>query len=336
MRKLTLILMGSGVILGGCSQSTTSSNTSDSTSENTTISKVKSMFSSKKNTTTQEVNLAVLISKSLSDIATSNSGNRATAVKLPYGFTLTAYFLDPDLFKKEMLAAYKNKALNTKESDLEEMKKTLPISMYNVINAQHEAALKNDDNTIWKGAVQLIGLNLIAEANQACGNGWYTGVGNPKKVLNEELAIYENIRFANDIETLIAEKIKDKSYDSEANASKDIINIYFEINPEKLYNILLNINVDGNKEHYTADFTGKSDGVAFGTNKGYFICDSSGTSWQQNNTSWFGSGNLSGQKYTAKVEYSTGAEMAKTKKMDLNSTTENSNANSADNAVKSK
>lgn len=335
MRKLTLILMGSGVILGGCSQSSTSSSSSDSTSENTTISKAKSMFSSKNNTTTKEVNLSVLVSQALSDIATSNSGNRQTAVQAEYGFTLTAYFLDPDLFKKEMLAAYKNKALNTKESDLAEMKKTLPVNMYNTINNLHQGALKNDDNAIWKGAIQMFSLNLIAEANTPC-NGWYTGIGNRKKVLNEELSVYENIRFANEIETLIAEKIKDKSYDSEADAVKDIINIYFEIDPEKLYNIMLNINVDGNKERFTADFTGKSDGVAFGTNQGYFSCSSGGNGWQKNNTAWFGSGNLSGQKYTAKVEYSTGTEMSKTKKMDLNSGSENNSANSADNSVKSK
>ena len=77
MRKLTLILVAGGVILSGCSQSSTSSNSSDSTGENTTISKSKSMSNSKKNTTTKEVNLAALIAEAISAIAKSNTQNRA-------------------------------------------------------------------------------------------------------------------------------------------------------------------------------------------------------------------------------------------------------------------
>lgn len=335
MRKLTLILLAGGVILSGCSQSSTSSSSSDTTGENTSISKSKSMSNSKKNTTTKEVNLAALIAQAISNVAKSNNQNRSISVQQKTrGMTVLSVYIEPDSFKKMILPAYKDWAKSISESQFSEYKNTIP-NMYKAVMKAHEAVLSNDDNLLWKIAIQSFGLNLIAEANQPC-SGWYTGISNKKYIINEEIAVYENISFANEIETLIAENMKNKSYDSEEAAMKDIVNYYFSLQPEQIYTIMKNTRIAAIDENYTSDFTGKADGVAFTTKQGYFNCSSSGGNWQKNNTAWFGSGNLSGQKYTAKVEYSTSADMNKTYKMDLNQTQENNAANSADNAVKSK
>ena len=335
MRKLTLILVAGGVILSGCSQSSTSSNSSDSTGENTTISKSKSMSNSKKNTTTKEVNLAALIAEAISAIAKSNTQNRAMSVQQKTkGMTVLSVYVEPDSFKKLLLPAYRNWAKSIVESQHIEDKNEIP-NMYNFIIQAHKAVLNNDDNALWKAAIQSFGLNLIAEANQPC-SGWYTGLSNKKYIINEEIAVYENIRFANEIETLIAENMKDKNYNSEEDALKDIVNFYFSLPPEQIYTIMKNTRIAAVDENYTSDFTGKADGVGFTTNQGYFNCGSNGGNWQKNNTYWFGSGNLSGQKYTAKVEYSTSADMTKTYKMDLNQTQENNITNSADTSIKGK
>lgn len=337
MKKLVLVMVVSGV-LSGCSGASSSSNSEELYSDNSTLSKVKSMFKSNKNTTTKEVNVATLIASSFGvleiPLQRFNAVKSSENQDIDKIATQIDTLINAEEFKKTLPDLKAN--ILSQESDIQKIKSQNQIIYDRALKAFNAAKTGNDDNFLWGFNVQNIVANsVIGEANSGC-SGWYSGMGNRYGSYSEMYAIYETVLIANSIETKIADAMLDKTFYSEEDARKFIINTYYSMSTDEIYNIVVNAQKEAQSLKFTADFTGVK-GIQFTTNNGAsFACTNEGTIWSKNNDNWFGGGNLSGKKYITKVEYSDSIEQGKSLKMDLNSGTSNSNSNSADMSAKAK
>ena len=336
MKKFCVIL-SAGMVLAGCSGSSTSNKTEDLYMDSTTMSKVKNMFRSTKNITTKEMNVATLIASTfgtlpmpLQRFTAYQSANDKNDKEI---HTQIDDVMNSDKFKKN-LEQYKKILLDSESvvPSLESQNKVIYDRAVKALNA----AKTGDENYLWGFNLGNIIFNsVIGEANGGC-SGWMSGLRDRNGNLAEEYAIAEIAYIANALETKIADSMLDKTFYSEADAKKYIINYAYSLSGQELFNIVKSAQEEYLTAKYTADFTGV-DGIQFTVNNGSsFACTNSGLKWGKNNTDWFGAGNLSGKKYITKVEYSDSAEMGKSYKMDLNSNSTQSNSNSADTTVKSK
>lgn len=336
MKKFCVIL-SAGMVLAGCSGSSTSNKTEDLYMDSTTMSKVKNMFRSTKNITTKEMNVATLIASTfgtlpmpLQRFTAYQSANDKNDKEI---HTQIDDVMNSDKFKKN-LEQYKKILLDSESvvPSLESQNKVIYDRAVKALNA----AKTGDENYLWGFNLGNIIFNsVIGEANGGC-SGWMSGLRDRNGNLAEEYAIAEIAYIANALETKIADSMLDKTFYSEADAKKYIINYAYSLSGQELFNIVKAAQEEYNTAKYTADFTGVN-GIQFTVSNGSsFACTNSGLVWGKNNTDWFGAGNLSGKKYITKVEYSDSSEMGKSYKMDLNSNSTQSNSNSADTTVKSK
>ncbi len=337
MKKINILLMGIGVILVGCSGSSTSDKNEQLYMDNSTLSKVKNMFRSKKNTTTKEVNIATLIASTFGNLDVPlqrvTAYGSAVSKEDKYIHTQIDMAIDPKLFKKD-LPEFKQAIIN-QESAIKAIEIKNPEIYARGIKALDAARNGNNDNYLWWVRLSnLVADSVIGEANSGC-NGWYSHMDNINGVRAEMYAIAQVTYIANAVETLIADSMIDKTFYSEDDAKKYIKNYFYSIDSDKLYSILRSAQTAYNIKDFSADFTGVK-GIQFYYSGEAFACTSSGIVWNKNNTDWFGAGNLSGKKYITKVEYSDGAEMQKQYKMELNDSTSTSNNNSNDSSIKSK
>ncbi len=338
MKKSILILCGCCVVLSGCSGSSTSNKNEELYTDNSTMSKVKNMFRSTKNITTKEVNVATLIASTFEVLPMPLQ--RFTAYDSAHDknrddiHTQIDILLSSDEFKKSLPDLKKN--ILARESGIKAIESGNPIIYARALKALNAAKNGNDDKFLWGFNLQnIVSGSIIGEANSGC-NGWYSRLGDRNGMLAEMYAIAEVTYITNVIETKIADSMVDKTFYSEEDAKKYIINSFYSISSDDIYNIASNANETLSKVKFTADLTGVK-GIQFTANNGSaFACTNEGILWSKSNDNWFGSGNLSGKKYITKVEYADGAEMAKTYKMELNNSTSTSNSNSADTSVKAK
>jgi uncharacterized membrane protein len=337
MKKICVIL-SAGMVLAGCSGSSTSNKTEDLYSDNTTMSKVKNMFRSTKNITTKEMNVATLIASTFDTLPiplqrfTAYNSAHDDNSKTIYTQIDSVTFADE--FKKSLPQLKANILLQ--ESAIQSLESGNKIIYDRAVKALNAAKSGNDDQFLWGYNVGNIVFNsVIGEANGGC-NGWMSGLRDRNGEFAEEFAIAEIAYIANALETKIADSMLDKTFYSEEDAKKYIINYAYSLSGQELFNIVRAAQDEYGTAKYTADFTGVK-GIQFTVSNGSsFACTNSGLVWGKNNTDWFGAGNLSGKKYITKIEYSDSAEMGKSYKMDLNSNSTQSNSNSADTTVKSK
>lgn len=330
-------MCGSGVFLSGCSGSSTSNKNDDLYSDNSTMSKVKNLFRSTKNITTKEMNVSTLIASTFGNLPMPaerlTAYSSASDEKSKYIHTLIDNTIDADEFKKN-LPEFK-KGLLAQESDIPALESVNKVIYERAVKAITAAKSGNDDKYLWSFNIgNIIANSVIGEANRGC-NGWYSGLRDKVGMKSEMYAIAEITYIANAIETKIADSMVDKTFYSEEDAKKYIRSYFFSMTGDELYNIVKSAQDEYGNGGFSADLTGVN-GIQFTVNGNGFACTNGGILWNKNNSDWFGSGNLSGKKYTTKVEYADGAEMAKSYKMELNNSTSTSNSNSADTSVKAK
>lgn len=337
MKKIILILCGSGVVLSGCSGSSASNKNDDLYSDNSTMSKVKNLFRSTKNITTKEVNISTLISSSFDNLAIPlqrlTAYNSAHSKEDKYIHSQIDSVVDADEFKRNLPEFKKN--LLAQESYIPALESVNKVIYERAIKAISAAKSGNDDKYLWGFNIgNIIANSVIGEANSGC-NGWYSGLQDRVGMKSEMYAIAEITYIANAIETKIADSMVDKTFYSEEDAKKYIRGYLFSMSGDELFSIVKSAQAEYSSSGFSADLTGVK-GIQFTYNGNGFACTNGGILWNKNNSDWFGSGNLSGKKYTTKVEYADGAEMAKSYKMELNNSTSTSNSNSADTSVKAK
>mgnify|MGYP003495426405 FL=1 len=149
MKKICVIL-SAGMVLAGCSGSSTSNKTEDLYSDNTTMSKVKKMFRSTKNITTKEMNVATLIASTFGTLPMPLQ--RFTAYHSAHDensktiHTQIDLVVDADEFKKN-LAQYK-KDLLAQESIVPSLESQNKVMYDRAVNALN-AAKTGDENYLW-------------------------------------------------------------------------------------------------------------------------------------------------------------------------------------------
>lgn len=337
MKKLVLVLCGCGIVLGGCSGSSTSNKNEDLYMDNTTTSKIKNMFRSTENITTKEVNIATLIASTfgvlpipLQRLTAYHSAHDENSDSIHSQVDL---LINSDEFKKSLPDL--KKIILDQESDMKAMESGNQIIYARALKALNAAKNGNDDKFLWGFNIQnIIANSIIGEANSGC-NGWYSRLGDKTGMLAEMYSIAEITYITNAIETRIADSMVDKTFYSEEDAKKYIINSFYSISGDEIFNLVANANDTLSDLKFTADLTGVK-GIQFTANNGSaFACTNEGIVWSKSNDTWFGSGNLSGKRYITKVEYANGTGMQKQYKMELDDSSSTSN-NSTDTTVKSK
>ena len=298
MKKICIILLGFGLI-SGCSQSTTDSSNNQSTDSTTSFTRVKSMFSSKSNAVIKEVNNATLIATYFNNFLSGNP-----TLKMYNDSTWLDYLVESNDAGLNQIADKWLKSSKTKSTFAE--KKVTAITQYFI--------------------------TAINTANTTC-TGW-TSSGD-KGYFYEMKSRTEAVLIANKVETYIANQMMGRTFNNENDAQNFIKKIFDEITIDQQYNIIREAQTLTDNYSFSANFTGVN-GVQYRFTDGYIACTSDGTIWNKNNDIWFGNGKLSGLKFTSKVEYSTGLDMSKSYKLDLNDISGTSTKNTTDNSVKTK
>jgi hypothetical protein len=333
MRKLTLILIAGGVVLSGCSQSTTSSSNAVNYSDDSTLSKVKNMFRSKKNVTTKDMKTSTLIASAFNELELQNYKYQGFLCGSGGG-CLINNFTDKETFLSGINDDLKDFAKD--ESSTTKFYKTFAENnsnypeFSNFILKEITALKSKDKNSMVDFLAKYQSIKFIQEANKTC-SGWYSNTN----YKNSAIGHFEVTYFSNSLETYIANDLLNKTFYSEKDAKNYIINKFLEMPYEQLIQYADEAKKVALSGSFSANMTGVQ-GMQFSIGDNYIACTPDGNSWKKSNDIWFGSGNLSGQTITSKVEYSSGLEQSKSYKIDVNSGAENSTANGADNSVKSK
>ncbi|TXJ01017.1 MAG: hypothetical protein E6Q32_05385 [Neisseriales bacterium] len=333
MNKILCMLLGCCVVLSGCSGASTSNNNEDLYTDNTTISKVKSLFIGRKDVTIKEVKTATIIATAFQKMNVDKFTSQADIASKTGDFFLNKIF-ESEQIRGAVMGDY-NAFIHNESGEsnyyhqMESLNKNDAVILSNMYANYLNDMQKKDFNNMAKFVIFYSTIKAIKEANSIC-IGWYGGDRGAEMAAN-----YQVVLLANDIETIIAEQMINKTFKDEDSAIKFIQQAFFSISAEKILGLIESHSKIVNSAHYIANLTGVS-GRQFQVDDSSITCNNSGTVWYKNNDTWFGSGNLSGQTYTSKIEYSNGLEQAKSVKIDLNNSTSNSNSNGADTSIKAK
>ena len=144
-------------------------------------------------------------------------------------------------------------------------------------------------------------------------------------------AIFINAYVANALETQIISRVGSKVWKSDTEAKEKINAVLSEVAQSDMYHQIVAEAYRIAENHLTKDLTGKHPAPVHFTIADYDVAVSgTGTTILKNGSEWFGSGYISGKKYTVSMESVEGSRMEKRKTIAEaeTTTTETKNADS--------